>query len=239
MTDKKDMVTVQVVMSRKWLLDDVEGKGKALAVMTSKTNGMVPNISTETLFHCPVCEQNGKNVLMKIKDLCVHLNDHHNKLWEQEHPANEKDHLLPIVSQAKDAIPIPVSQTIVTPQGKQVTKDNICRTIFEAERLAMMESAQEVLGKTDDELLALALAESMCDITEEEAVINTNMAESTQPTTVQRIGERICDELQQMKQAVDRPVVTRAPNIIIEHVTRGKPVINTGSLSSYDSFEAD
>jgi hypothetical protein len=227
MTDKKDMITVQVVMSRKWLLDDIDGKGKALAVMTNKTNGSVVNHTTETLFHCPVCEQNGKNVLMKIKDLCVHLNDHCSELWEQEHPATAPT-LIP-VPQANNA-----REFVMTPQGKQVTKDNICRTIFEAERLAIMESAQEVLGKTDDELLAIAMAESMC-----ETIANTNAAQSTIVQTL-RIGERICDELQQMKQEVDRPVVTRAPNIIIEHVTRGNRVpVNSCSLSSHDSFEAD
>lgn len=100
-TPSNDTITVNLVLDKNWLLSGIDGKGKAVALMTAKANGISTpalgsgrgdEINTKTMFKCPVCEQSGIVSMLTIKNLCTHLNDHYNQLHEHEqvmnHPLN-------------------------------------------------------------------------------------------------------------------------------------------------------
>lgn len=250
---QNDAVTVQVVLSREWLLSPVNNKGKAVALMTSKANSMpetdtTQSITTSTLFKCPICEINGKSAMMNTKNLSHHLNDHYNILYEKENPLSTDTRVTNPANASRISTDddksvrqniTPARDCLTTPQGKQVTVDNIKRTMFGAERLAYLESAQEALGMSEDEALAKALAESMTDaFTEEILSTTTTCTTATQNQVILPVNTVSASDKQTPIPPIEtsyRPVVVRAPHMMIEHVKNTKRIL----ADTCDSHDAD
>lgn len=250
---QNDAVTVQVVLSREWLLSSVNNKGKAVALMTSKANSMPETdttqpITTSTLFKCPICEINGKSTMMNTKNLSYHLNDHYSILYKKENPLSKDPQLMNLtnasqISTADDKSVeqniTPIRDCLITPQGKQVTVDDIKRTMFEAERLAYLESAQEALGMSEDEALTKALAESMTDAFTEEILSTTaTCTTATQNQVILPVNAVSISDKQPPSPPIEashRPVVVRAPHMMIEHVKNTKRIL----ADTCDSHDAD